>query len=185
MSRPTILVDMDGPLADFDAHIHTKAGLYGWDFTCPQPCAKHRFLTDCVPGPHAYQMRNVINKTRWFKDLPLVEGAFEGIHDLLDHADVWICTKPLEANHNCRDDKARWVRHHLGEWWEQRLIIAPDKSLVRGNILLDDAIKPEWLPHAEWHPVVFSMPFNGEGSKWEHWPHWTWGDPIGALLRNL
>jgi 5'-nucleotidase len=124
----------------------------------------------------------VDTSTRWFYDLPVVEGAVEGMKRLAEAADVWVCTKPLEANHYCRDGKAWWVHRHLGPEWESRLIIAPDKSMVRGDILLDDAINLDWLPRASWQPVVFPAPFNGDGSDWSCLPRWTWGDPIEHLL---
>lgn len=182
--KPVVLMDMDGPLAAFDDRIYELAPQegFGWEFICPTPCAEHRFLTDCVSAEHAKDMRQFINGSRWFLDLPVVEGAVDGMNELARHADVWICTKPLEANVYCRDDKASWVRRHLGEQWEQRLILAPDKSLVFGAALVDDAIKSDWIPQAFWSPIVFRMPWNGDGSKWADLPHWDWSEGVDQLM---
>lgn len=182
--KPTILVDQDGPLADFDAWFWQRCREHGWEFDCAEHEQTARFATDHMPNRKERQMARAMvdNDPHWFDDLPVTPGAVEGIKELARYGDVWICTKPLEANRHCRDGKASWVRRHLGTEWETRLILAPDKSLVRGSVLLDDAIKMEWLPRAEWRPVVFPKPFNGAGSEWEHLPRWTWGDDPKRLL---
>lgn len=180
---PRILVDMDGPLADFDAAFYALCEGSEWPMHSTLADQCHRFATDCILDPeHARLARQYVNTSRWFLDLPVVDGAAEGLDALADHADVWICTKPLEANPHCRDDKAAWIRRHLGTDWERRLVLTPDKSLVRGDVLLDDAIKLHWLETAEWQPVVFPTPWNGDGSEWHGIRRWTWGDPIDELL---
>lgn len=45
---------------------------------------------------------------------------------------------------------AQWLVEHIGDGWDRRLILTPDKSLVVGDILLDDAPKHEWYGAA--HP---------------------------------
>ncbi len=109
-------------------------------------------------------------------------GAVDGFLELAEVAPVWIVTKPLEANLTCRDDKALWIRQHLGKEWERRLIITPDKSMVHGSVLLDDAPKPEWFGRATWVPVIYPWSFNGLGSEWADLPRWQWGDWPQRLL---
>lgn len=183
-SRPVILCDQDGVLADFDLRFHEACMEHAWTWDCDGPdTQRHRFGTDHIIDPrHRKLARRHVDTSRWFLDLPVIEGAIEGMHELARHAEVWIATKPLESNPYCRDDKAAWVRRHLGEEWERRMFIAPDKSVLNGTLLLDDAHKPDWCKRASWSPVVFARPWNGEGSKWEGWPRWTWGDGVDALL---
>lgn len=185
--RPTVLVDQDGPLSDFDRRFYElcvaqEFPMHGGDVHAEAPCAEHRFLTDCLEPEHSRLARKIVNESRWFLELPPVDGAVEGMAALAEVADVWIVTKPLEANPNCRDDKAAWIRHYLGAEWERRLILAPDKTLVRGDVLVDDAIKREWIPRAEWLPVCFPTSWNGEGSQWSDLARWTWADGSERLL---
>ena len=183
MPKPIVLVDMDGVLVDFDAWIYERRDL--WPSLNPDRSAqRHYFLTDEVSKEDARKMRQCVNAGRVFRDAPPIEGAIAGVWALAEEADVWICTKPLEANVRCRDEKASWVRRHLGAEWERRLIITPDKSLVHGDILLDDAIKLPWIERASWAPVVYDDDFNGSGSKWDGLPRWSWSDPIEALLEH-
>lgn len=184
--KPRILVDMDGPLAAFDRHFFDTAvslggpGVFDIENLSEQ---KHRFLTDHMPDKgHAAMMRHIVNETRWFRDLPVTRGAAYGMKTLAEVADVWICTKPLEVSASCNSDKLAWVKRHFPDFVE-RLIIAPNKSLVSGTVLLDDAIKPEWVDMADWRPVVFDEPFNGPGTKHgSDWARFSWMSPVSELL---
>lgn len=180
---PTLLLDMDGPLADFDAKMIDFCDAQGIELDFSK--GWRRFLTDNIPDKRgANRLRNYINDgdNRWFRDLPVTPGAIDGVYELMDYFDVWVCTKPLEACHSCRDDKAAWISRYLPELTD-KLFCAPDKGMIKGDILLDDAPKHKWFTYAEWRPVVFKAPYNGEGTKWEGLPSWTWGDPLNDLLR--
>lgn len=168
------------------------------DGVIPHPdfrCEVHRFATDCIADSNLrHQARTHVDTVPWFRDLPVVPGAVDGINALAAHpavSDVFICTKPLESNTSCRDDKAAWVRRHLGGDWERRLILAPDKSMVRGHILLDDAPKPQWFKFAEWTPVVYPTSWNSPGGVFStkaevnDAPRWQWGDPVESLLEAV
>lgn len=181
--KPVVLVDMDGPLAGFDERFFEVCHDNGWELHSDVHTQCHRFATDCLVNPdHIKLARKMVEETHWFADLPVTPGCQEGIEALAKVADVWICTKPLEANRNCRDDKAAWIEKHLGYRWLERMILAPNKGMVRGDVLLDDAIKLPWLAYAEWEPVVFPMPWNGEGTDWAEFRRWSWDQPIEDLL---
>lgn len=184
VTRPVILVDQDGPLADFDKQFWHLCRMANIQMDCEEHEQTARFATEHIVrgSDRAYARRRVDGDRRWFHDLPVVPGAVEGINLLSEVADVWICTKPLEANLTCRDGKAEWVRTHLGLEWERRLIIAPDKSRVHGDILLDDAIRMEWLGRATWQPVVYPTTWNDEGSEWHGLRRWDWSRPVEELL---
>lgn len=186
MTDLVFLVDQDGPLADFDPHFHNRCREQGWYLDCEGAHDQtFRFATDHMP--HEEQRlaaRAMVDTAGWFRELPVVEGAIEGLNRLAEvpNSEVWICTKPLEANATCRDDKAWWLEQHFGREWVDRLILAPDKSLVQGHLLLDDAPKPEWSQRASWVPVIFPMNWNGAGSDWDGQIHWQWGDDIEILV---
>jgi 5'-nucleotidase len=180
---PVILVDMDGVLAAFDRAYFEMCAELGFEVDCELLDRKHRYSDAHIIDPaHRDLAYEEVCSPGWFISLPPEEGAIDGFHDLAELADLWICTKPMEANPTCRDEKARWIRAHLGKEWESRLILAPDKSMIRGDVLLDDAPKPRWVPRAEWRPVIFPHSFNGPGSKWESFPRWQWGDDPQALV---
>lgn len=182
-ATPTLLLDMDGPLADFDVHFYNRCeGRYGFNVAGPHERTA-RYFTDHIPNRrHRAEARKMIDDAGWFRDLPVTPGALEGVDGLLAAGiDVWVCTKPLEVNPTCRDDKGAWLRRYF-PMLEHKLILAPDKSMIRGDILLDDAPHLKWLNRACWHPVVFTAPYNGAGSEWADMPHWQWGNSVESLV---
>lgn len=182
-TRPTILVDMDGPLADFDKAFFSLCNSKGWTLDCTPFTQTHRFATDHIPHSIARSLaRRFVETSGWFERLPMTGGAKGYMDQLAERAEVWIVSKPLEANPTCRDEKGAWLRRNFGPEWERRLILAADKSMVRGDVLLDDAPHPDLYERATWKPVIFKTPWNGEGSKWAGLPHWTWGNPFDLLL---
>lgn len=188
----TLLIDMDGPLAHFDQRFYERCLEAGYEMHSTLETQCHRFATDCIIDPgHRRAARAMVDTEPWFRDLPPVPGALAGINELLAHPDVddvFICTKPLSVNKTCHSDKAAWVERHLGAEWLERLIITPDKSQVRGEILLDDAPKPHWFTRAEWLPVIYPMPWNGPDSLYsskhrlDDLPRWDWTMPVNDLV---
>ncbi len=187
MTKPVILVDQDGVLADFDARAQEVCAQNGWhlDFGHPSERQK-RFLTDhVIDKHHRNQLRKHIDFTPYFADLPVIEGALQGMKELDRVAEVWICSKPLDNNTSCASDKVAWVKRHLPKF-HGRLILAGDKSLVQGDVLLDDAPKPKWFERATWQPLVYTQPFNSHpGSELYDLPHFKWGDPIENILNQV
>ena len=181
-----ILLDLDGPLADFDAEFHRRCVAEGWQFdegVHGPPDQRHRFFTDHMPKrKQRRKARAMVDGPGWFRGLPVTPGALEGVAALLEAGhDVWVVTKPLPTSATCLSEKQAW----LNEWFPalvDRMVTTADKSLVRGDLLLDDAVKTQWIGDAEWQPVVYSTPFNGADSEWAGLPRWTWADGIDRLV---
>jgi 5'(3')-deoxyribonucleotidase len=113
-----IYVDMDDTLCDF-------MGAY-------------RLATEKLPV-QAYPQAGV----DFFRKLSPLLGAVEGIKELARRGhDVWILTRPSVYNPLCYTEKRLWVEDHLGLHWCERLIISPDKSLLIGDLLIDDTSWP-------------------------------------------
>jgi 5'-nucleotidase len=141
-----------------------------------------------LPKQDQAEARARINAPGFFADIPVMAGAKDGLEHLAETFDVWIVSKPLDSSPTCRDEKARWLTQGLGlEWASQRLILAPDKSLIRGDILLDDAPKPHWFSDAEWTPVLYSHPWQ-RFSNLAGLAGWDWSrtttDLISARATN-
>lgn len=185
-SAPVLLLDVDQPLAQFNVHFWNEAERCGFYFDIAEMHMQtKRYLTDHIVHSHRKQSRKLVEATGWFRALPVTPGSQEGVEELQRRGvDIWLCTKPLEENPSCRDEKGAWVAEHFPKLLK-KLIITPDKSMCVGDVLLDDAPKVEWFDHAMWRPVLFTEPFNGQGSIWEGHPHWTWGDDIECLMDYL
>ena len=103
------------------------------------------------------------SQLKFFENLDPIIGAIEGYHKLKKDYDVRILTAPSVRNPLCYMEKRLWVEKHLGYDECNNLILAQDKTALRGRYLVDDfmqygAFKPEW------EHIVF-------GSKL--YPNWT------------
>ena len=87
--------------------------------------------------------------------------------------DVRICTAPLSRFTHCVPEKFQWVEDHLGPEWVARIVLTKDKTLVRGDVLIDD--KPEVTGRLvpTWEHLVFEAPYNtasrGRRVNWGNW----------------
>ncbi|KAK1794321.1 hypothetical protein P4O66_011207, partial [Electrophorus voltai] len=57
--------------------------------------------------------------------------------------DVFICTSPIKHYKYCPYEKYAWVEKHLGPDFLEQIILTRDKTVVTGDILIDD--KPDIL----------------------------------------
>jgi len=85
-----------------------------------------------------FKLKYPQSKVGFFFDLEPIEGAIEGINNLMTKYDVWILTRPSIKNTNCYTEKAEWIKKYFGEDFLEKLILCPDKSLVKGDYLIDD-----------------------------------------------
>lgn len=185
MTKLIALVDLDQVCADFDGRARSVCVENGWDLDHDHPSEQTmRYLTDHVTlNHHRNQLRKHIDTTPFFADLDVIPGAAEGIKELSRKTETWLCSKPLDANTSCASDKVAWVKHHFPKM-HGRLILAPDKSLVHGDFLLDDAPKPKWFDRATWVPIVYTQPFNSHPeSDLYNLPHYDWSMPVDTLLK--
>lgn len=115
MSRSIIYIDMDGVLCDFvGAFEHDKKAFPD----TPYPQSREGFYTALKP----------------------IAGALEAMDTILraDKFAPYILTAPSIYNPLSYTEKRLWVENHLGFEWVERLIISPDKSLLKGDVLIDD-----------------------------------------------
>ena len=94
------------------------------------------FLTPFKSGQ--FKLKYPQSKIGFFLDLEPLEGALEGIKTLQQKYDVWILTRPSIKNTHCYTEKADWIKKYFGEEMLEKLIICPDKSLTKGEYLVDD-----------------------------------------------
>lgn len=134
IAPPTILVDMDGVLVDWD-----KGFRIAWDNRSTIDRSKSYFMEQCVSAEFKRQAELLILSEGFFENLPPMTGGLDGIREMVDAGyRVLICTSPVMTSRYCAQEKLNWIRNNLGEVWLDKVIICLDKSSIRGDILLDD-----------------------------------------------
>ncbi|XP_058527577.1 5'(3')-deoxyribonucleotidase, cytosolic type-like [Ochotona princeps] len=142
--RVRMLVDMDGVLADFEAGLlqgfrrhfpeepHVPLEQCSGFLTCEQYRALRSDLRDKVAS--------VYEAPGFFLGLEPIPGAVEALREMhaMHDTEVFICTSPLLKYDHCVVEKYCWVERHLGPEFVERIILTRDKTVVLGDLLIDD-----------------------------------------------
>lgn len=146
-----ILLDMDGVIADCEDSFRC---LVTKDFPgeplVPTEDRKSFYFEDEHPFLPENHLYNYMHTEGFFRDLAVIPGAQQGVKRLLDTgATVKVCTKPVISPY-CVKEKMEWVEEHFPELGIGSVITTKDKTLIRGDFLIDDmpevtgALAPEW-----------------------------------------
>ena len=159
-----ILIDLDGVVADFDRGVIEKIKKDYPEIKIIEPRNKMILNFYKERDNKTYKIiEKIINSKGFIKNLKPIDGSKEALKYLLDKGyDVFICSSPLSKNKHSFSEKFVWILENLGEEWRKRLIITKDKTLIKGDILIDDKpdIKGLLTPH--WEHVIFDQQHNKE-----------------------
>ena len=177
-----ILLDMDNVICDFDrGFIRKWKKIYPEKNYIPYENRKTFSVVQDYPESERECILQIFTKPDLFFSLKPIPGSIEGIHKLteLGH-EVFLCSSPLLMNPHCAHEKMEWVKKYLGAKWRHRLVLSKDKTLVHGDILVDD--KPEVVGAItpSWRHILYTQPYNKHIDK----PRMTWENWQEILLKN-
>ncbi len=173
-----ILVDQDGVLANWELGVLEKwRSKFPDAFYVPIVERKSFYTGHDYPEVMRPQLEAIYHAPGFIAGLPPVAGGPAAVKEMVASGhEVWICTSPLSAFENNILEKFLWVEKHLGRDFTKRIFIAPDKTLIKGDILIDD--KPEITGSARpaWEHVIFDAPYNRHIANRrriaEDWSNW-------------
>lgn len=171
----TVLVDMDGVMCKwqemYDALLrqhYPHIPVFPFDQVT-------RFKTQSFyADEYRAEIAEMMNMKGFYRNLEPMDGSVQALHMMKEAGiDVFLCTAPYVTNKTCASEKMEWVEEHLGSTWLNRTIITSDKTLVRGDVLIDDkpSIKGAMVP--SWKHIVFDAPYNrGITPRLDRWEEW-------------
>jgi len=171
-----ILIDMDDVISDFDGEFYKRWNELHPDISIVPPDKRKCFyIKDELPEDYTKLIREINTAPGFIKSLPEIPGSIQAVKEIAGTGNkVFICTSPLNAYKNCVKEKYEWIENHLGFEWTLKLILTKDKTLIKGDILIDD--KPEVIGAAipAWEHIVFDKPYNRyinnhRRMNWENW----------------
>ena len=180
--QPTILIDMDGVIADWMGGVCAEAARIaqttGYTGELPRPEQFHSFeASECFTDPQQLELlRSAMRSPGLFRGLQPIPGAFEAIRQLQRAGvHVAVCTSPSLENPTCTNDKLAWLAHYGSRSLASQAIITKDKTAARGQLLVDD--KPDITGRFRpiWRQVLFTQRYNlasglprlNDWSEWE------------------
>ena len=170
-----ILIDQDNVLADFEAGFRDAWDASGHPHPALPAHARTTFyIRDDYPAHLRREVEAIYTAPGFFRELPPLPGALEAIAALLQAGhDVRICTSPLQGYHHCAMEKFEWVERHLGADCLHRLILTRDKTLVHGDVLVDDNPHITGARTPDWRHILYDQPYNrhlpGPRMTWANW----------------
>jgi 5'-nucleotidase len=171
-----ILLDQDDVLADFEGHFREKwKEFYPQEMVVPKESRTGFDLEYDYPEHLHQKIREVWRQKGFFADLKPVPGGIEAAHKILELGhDVRICTVPLAFFDYCLREKYEWVKKHMGFHFTRRMILTKDKTLIRGNFLIDDKPEINGITIPEWEHIIFDRPYNRNqtGKRRLDWTNW-------------
>lgn len=108
-----ILIDMDGVLCDYQ----TK--FVEWRFKYPE-----------IKFPQA--------DIRFWQELEPMLGAIDAVRSIMKYHEVYFATAPSYLNAMCYTGKRMWIETYFGLEACKNLILCHDKSMLKGDVLIDD-----------------------------------------------
>lgn len=170
-----ILIDQDETLADFIGGF-TEAWIAAYPDKPAFPAERYSSskVADHYPEELREIVKSVYTSPGFIFGLKPIMGAVEAVKEMIDSGhDVRICTSPLGLYENCVAEKYAWVEKNFGRDFIRRMIMTKDKTLIRGDILIDDTV-PKGMLSPLWKHVIFDRPHNSglSGARLCKWSDW-------------
>ena len=170
-----ILIDQDGVLANFEAGF-----LAAWKQKFPDrsfiPLNERRtfYVRDDYPRELRTDVEGIYTAAGFIRNLPPIIGALEALREMREAGHIIrICTSPLSKYKNCVEEKYTWVEQYLGADWVKNIILAKDKTEIRGDILIDDRPKSRGDLEPNWEYVIFDQPYNRHATNYRRLTSWA------------
>ena len=181
-----ILLDMDGVLADFE-----HAFLAAWRERHPDIAPveyedrQSFYIQQDYPAELRPRVEAIYTAPGFIRHLPPVPGAIEAVNDLMAMGlEVRFCSSPLRQYDHCVLEKYQWIEAHFGRAATERLILTRDKTLVQGDLLIDDRPRITGATRPQWQHILYDTPYNRQEPDrprltWQNWRNVL----AGALYR--
>jgi 5'(3')-deoxyribonucleotidase len=171
--KPIILLDVDGPLADFaGAYLREFADITGRVHSV-QDVTEYHMHDNAFFGAACAAMglqrgeltRRIVDRVispGWCAALEPHPGAQAAVSRLQELGDVYVVTSPWDSSPTWQHERLHWCEKHF-EISRGNVIHAGKKHLIRGDVFVDDKAShvEEW--HREWPDglgVLFDMHHN-------------------------
>lgn len=177
-----VLLDMDSVLADFNGELLSRwRRRYPGRFYVPLDGLTEFEMQDNYPEEMRPDMRALYHEPGFFRALPPIRGALDAVLDM-DRMGlaVYFCTSPLGEYTNCLLEKFQWIETHLGAPWVRRIVLAKDKTVVSGNVLVDDRPSIKGLAVPSWTHVLYDQPYNRNIDK----PRLSWDADWKSVIKK-
>lgn len=126
-------------------------------------------IHNIIPEEHRLKVKEYPFHADFFKDLPVIENSIEIVKKLNNRFEVYIASAAMEFPYSL-DHKNIWLDEHFPFIPWKRRIFCGDKSVLRGDILIDDHAFN--LSVFSGRSIMFSSAHNLNETKYERLNNW-------------
>ncbi|MBZ9729372.1 5'(3')-deoxyribonucleotidase [Salegentibacter sp. JZCK2] len=148
--KKSIAIDMDGVLADVEAHfISWYERDYGEKFSKQDLKGKSE--------ENAFPKKGMVKKFAsteiFFRTVPVMDGAVEAVKKLQENYEIYIVSAAMEFPQSLVEKRA-WLEEHFPFIHWKNIVFCGDKSIIDTDIMLDDHLKN--LDYFKGETIMFS-----------------------------
>ena len=111
-----------------------------------------------------------VNQKGFFRTVPVMENAVEGVKYLNEKYDVFIVSAAMEFP-NSLEDKYKWLQEFFPFLTWKQFIFCGSKQAVSGDVMIDD--HPKNLDFFNGQRIIFSQPHNiGKDNNYTRMSSW-------------
>ncbi|GAA3749705.1 5'-3'-deoxyribonucleotidase [Flavobacterium ginsengisoli] len=166
MKKKSIAVDMDGVLADVEAHLITY---FERDFGITILREEIQGLTEEEAFYGREKVRSVLNSKDFFRTLPVIDDAVESLKLLQENFEIYIVSAatefPLSLN-----EKIEWLAEHFPFIQWQNIVLCGSKTIINTDYLIDD--HPKNLDFCMGKPIMFTAFHNAKKENYLRVNNW-------------
>lgn len=167
------LTDMDGTIAGFEAELNRRWQLRWSDRPLVSDAERTVAYLAEEPGHEewAEDLWAIPKEPGFYLSLQPFPGAVDTLNLLVQRGhEVLLVSTPM-FNPHCAGEKFAWIHAHLGAEWLDRIVLCRDKSVIQGDVMIDDWPKMRGEERATWTRVIYDAPYNQaiEGPRLYNW----------------
>lgn len=175
---------MDGVIVDIDKQFNEFWWRLHPDVPLPDISQRKEFYIgkDLFPPEHAEKAFNIFKQKGYYRHVPFMKGAKEALTELWNSEhEIYIVTSASNSMPYAPSEKYEWVSEYLGKEFVDNLIICRDKSMIRGDIMVDDKPVVRGEENAVWEHVLYDASYNKDVPNlrrmtWANWREVLLGD---------
>jgi 5'-nucleotidase len=156
---------MDGVVCDYTRSFLEAASKLG----IPNPSNLTFFrMAQNFKAEYRHLLNNIDLEKGFYENLKPIEDSIDALKKLSmdERFEIFICTSPKKNHQHCVLEKYDWIKRHLGQYFVERIISTRDKTLIRGDFLIDDKAEVTGIEEKpSWEHLVFAQPYNALSQK--------------------
>lgn len=176
MAKKIVLIDQDNTIADFEqGFLNAWRNEYSEREFIELQNRKNPKIYQDYPEKYGANIKAIHTAPKFLLGLEPIRGSVEALKEMMKEGlEVRICTSPFIDYENCVLEKYLWIEKYLGREFTKNIILTRDKTLIKGDILIDDSPEIKGLATPEWEHIVFDKPYNKQapGRRLSDWSRW-------------